>query len=401
MHHQLRRLLVLTFGMMLAALPARAFETRATAAWVYDMTTQTVLMDKNADMPLPPASMSKIMTINMLFEALRDGRVTMDTTFAVSSRATEMTRRGGSTMYLQENDRPTVKDLIYGMIVNSGNDACVVVAEGLSGTEEAFAEQMTERGKALGLTQSIFRNSSGWPDPVQRMSMRDLGIIGKRLIQEFPEYYPIFAETQYNYKDRAPANANNRNPLLKIAAADWKADGLKTGHTAEAGYGLVGSALMGDRRVIFAISGLASDKDRAEESEAIVNWAFRQFTQKTVAKAETRIATAEVWMGAEATVGLVAAQDVSLLVPAQVQDGVTAEVIYTGPLTAPIAKGTQVAELIVHVPDLPDARIPLVAETDVPRGGFGTRLSTAAARLWQVYVAPLAGGSEDAAAPAS
>ncbi len=401
MHHQLRRLLVLTFGMMLAALPARAFETRATAAWVYDMTTQTVLMDKNADMPLPPASMSKIMTINMLFEALRDGRVTMDTTFAVSSRATEMTRRGGSTMYLQENDRPTVKDLIYGMIVNSGNDACVVVAEGLSGTEEAFAEQMTERGKALGLTQSIFRNSSGWPDPVQRMSMRDLGIIGKRLIQEFPEYYPIFAETQYNYKDRAPANANNRNPLLKIAAADWKADGLKTGHTAEAGYGLVGSALMGDRRVIFAISGLASDKDRAEESEAIVNWAFRQFTQKTVAKAETRIATAEVWMGAEAKVGLVAAQDVSLLVPAQVQDGVTAEVIYTGPLTAPIAKGTQVAELIVHVPDLPDARIPLVAETDVPRGGFGTRLSTAAARLWQVYVAPLAGGSEDAAAPAS
>jgi serine-type D-Ala-D-Ala carboxypeptidase (penicillin-binding protein 5/6) len=401
MHHQLRRLLVLTFGMMLAALPARAFETRATAAWVYDMTTQTVLMDKNADMPLPPASMSKIMTINMLFEALRDGRVTMDTTFAVSSRATEMTRRGGSTMYLQENDRPTVKDLIYGMIVNSGNDACVVVAEGLSGTEEAFSEQMTERGKALGLTQSIFRNSSGWPDPVQRMSMRDLGIIGKRLIQEFPEYYPIFAETQYNYKDRAPANANNRNPLLKIAAADWKADGLKTGHTAEAGYGLVGSALMGDRRVIFAISGLASDKDRAEESEAIVNWAFRQFTQKTVAKAETRIATAEVWMGAEATVGLVAAQDVSLLVPAQVQDGVTAEVIYTGPLTAPIAKGTQVAELIVHVPDLPDARIPLVAETDVPRGGFGTRLSTAAARLWQVYVAPLAGGSEDAAAPAS
>ena len=400
MHQRLRRLMVLTLGLTLMALPARAFDTRATAAWVYDMTTQTVLMDKNADMPVPPASMSKLMTINMLFEALRDGRVTMDTTFAVSSRATEMTRRGGSTMYLQENDRPTVEELIHGMIINSGNDACVVVAEGLAGTEEAFAAQMTERGKAIGLTNSTFRNSSGWPDPAQRMSMRDLGILGKRLIEEFPEYYPIFAETQFNYKDRAPANANNRNPLLKIAAADWKADGLKTGHTSEAGYGLVGSALMGDRRVIFAISGLASDKDRAEESEAIVNWAFRQFAQKTVAKAGERVATADVWMGSETAVGLVPAEDVRLLVPAQVQEGMTAEVIYTGPLTAPIAKGAQVAELIVHVPDLPDARVPLVAETDVARGGFGTRLSTAAARLWQDYVAPHTGGS-DSAAPAS
>ncbi|OYU17673.1 MAG: D-alanyl-D-alanine carboxypeptidase [Rhodobacteraceae bacterium PARR1] len=401
MHLRLRRILVLACGLMLAALPVRAFETRATAAWVYDMTTQTVLMDKNADLPVPPASMSKLMTINMLFEALRDGRVTMDTTFAVSSRATEMTRRGGSTMYLQENDRPTVEDLIHGMIINSGNDACVVVAEGLSGTEEAFAALMTERGKAIGLTHSLFRNSSGWPDPVQRMSMRDLGILGKRLIEEFPEYYPIFAETQFNYKDRAPANANNRNPLLKIAAADWKADGLKTGHTSEAGYGLVGSALMGDRRVIFAISGLASDKDRAEESEAIVNWAFRQFAQKTVAKSGERVAVADVWMGAEKSVGLVPAADVRLLVPAQVQEGMTAEVIYTGPLTAPIAKGQQVAELIVHVPDLPDARVPLVAEADVPRGGFGTRLSTAAVRLWDVYVAPLTGGTDAAADPAS
>lgn len=400
MHQRLRRLMVLTLGLTLLALPARAFDTRATAAWVYDMTTQTVLMDKNADMPVPPASMSKLMTINMLFEALRDGRVTMDTTFAVSSRATEMTRRGGSTMYLQENDRPTVEELIHGMIINSGNDACVVVAEGLAGTEEAFAAQMTERGKAIGLTHSEFRNASGWPDPAQRMSMRDLGILGKRLIEEFPEYYPIFAQTQFNYKDRAPANANNRNPLLKIAAADWKADGLKTGHTSEAGYGLVGSALMGDRRVIFAISGLASDKDRAEESEAIVNWAFRQFAQKTVAKSGVRVATADVWMGSETTVGLVPAEDVSLLVPAQVQEGMTAEVIYTGPLTAPIAKGAQVAELIVHVPDLPDARVPLVAETDVARGGFGTRLSTAAMRLWDVYVAPHTGGS-DSAAPAS
>jgi D-alanyl-D-alanine carboxypeptidase (penicillin-binding protein 5/6) len=379
----LRRILTLAALVLLAALPARAFETRATAAWVYDMTTQTVLLDKNADTPLPPASMSKLMTINMLFEAMRDGRVTPETTFAVSSRAKAM---GGSTMFLNETDRPTVSDLIHGMIINSGNDACVVVAEGLAGTEEAFAALMTERAKALGMNNSTFVNASGWPAPGHRMSMRDLGILAKRLISEFPEYYPIFAETEFNYQDRAPANASNRNPLLRIAAADWQADGLKTGHTSEAGYGLVGSAVMGNRRVIFVITGLASDKDRAEESEAIVNWAFRQFAEKTIAKANVRVAEAQVFMGAADSVGLVPAADVRLLMPAQVQEGVTAEVIYTGPIKAPITAGQQLAELIVHVPDLPDARIPLVAEADVAPGGFAKRLTTAAEVLMKRYL---------------
>lgn len=387
----LRRLTALAL-LALAPVAAHAFETRATAAWVYDMSTHTVLLDKNADTPVPPASMSKLMTLNMLFEALRDNRVTMDTTFPVSTRATEMTRLGGSTMYLQENDRPAVKDLIHGIIINSGNDACVVVAEGLAGTEEAFAQLMTERGKAIGLTHSTFKNASGWPDPEQRMSMHDLGILGKRLIEEFPDLYPIFSQTQFNYKDRAPANANNRNPLLKIAAADWQADGLKTGHTTEAGYGLVGSAVMGDRRVIFAMTGLPSDKDRAAEAESIVNWAFRQFTQKTVVKAGTRVTEAQVWLGAADTVGLVPAEDVRLLLPSQVQESVTAEVIYNGPVEAPVAKGTQLGELIIHIPDLPDARIPLVAEGDVAKGGFLKRLSTAANTLRARYI--------DGAAPA-
>lgn len=385
------RLATLAALLLIAALPARAFETRATAAWVYDVTTQTVLLDKNADTPLPPASMSKLMTINMLFEALRDGRVTPDTTFAVSSRARAM---GGSTMFLNETDRPTVMDLIRGMIINSGNDACVVVAEGLAGTEEAFANLMTERGRALGMTNAVFKNSSGWPDPGHRMSMRDLGILAKRLILEFPEYYPIFGETEFNYKDRAPANATNRNPLLRIAAADWQADGLKTGHTSEAGYGLVGSATMGERRVIFVITGLASDKDRAEESEAIVNWAFRQFAEKTLVTAGTRVAEAPVWMGAAETVGLVPSSDIRLLVPALVQDSVTAEVVYTGPINAPITAGQPMGELIVHVPDLPDARIPLVAEADVATGGFVKRLTTAAQVLMQRYLS-------DSAAPAT
>ncbi|MBN8631458.1 MAG: D-alanyl-D-alanine carboxypeptidase [Rhodobacterales bacterium] len=378
----LRALLTL-LALTLAALPARAFETAATAAWVYDMTTGTVLMDKNADQPVPPASMSKLMTINMLFEALKDGRVTMDTTFAVSDRAVQMTRDGGSTMMLQHNDRPTVEELIHGIIINSGNDACVVVAEGLAGTEEAFAEQMTQRGPAIGLTNSTFRNASGWPAEGHRMSMRDLGILGKRLIVDFPEYYPIFAQTEFSYKGRSPDNRFNRNPLLDLGIG---ADGLKTGHTNEAGYGLVGSAKQGDRRIIFAITGLATAQARAEEAERIVGWAFRQFSEKTVAKAGVRVAEAEVHMGSADTVGLVPAEDVRLLVPALVQDNLTAEVVYNGPLLAPVAKGSAVAELIIHAPDLPDRRVPLVAEADVGTAGFLKRVTTAGTVLYQQYL---------------
>lgn len=372
--------LILIFTALLA-LPVQAFDTRATAAWVFDETTQTVLLAKNADQPLPPASMSKLMTLNMLFEAIQDGRVTMDTTFAVSTRARSM---GGSTMFLNEQDRPTVRDLIHGIIINSGNDACVVVAEGLAGTEEAFAAQMTERARALGMTQSTFANSSGWPDPNQRMSMHDLGVIARRLIEEFPEEYALFKETEFNYADRAEANRFNRNPLLKLNIG---ADGLKTGHTSEAGYGLVGSAVQGNRRVIFVITGLESDTARAEEAERIVNWAYRQFVLKTVAKAGQRVAEAPVWMGRDSTVGLVPAKDVVLLVPALVQDGISAEVSFTGPLAAPLIVGQPVAELVIHVPDLPDARIPLVTEAAVNRAGFVGRLTTAAQVLYQRFLA--------------
>lgn len=374
----------LAFAALLSIAPtlAQAFDTMASGAWVYDLTTKTVLLDKNADQPLPPASMSKLMTINMLFEALRDGRVTMDTEFAVSSRAKEMTSRGGSTMFLQETDRPTVEELLHGMIVNSGNDACIVVAEGLAGSEDNFAAQMTERARALGMENSTFANASGWPDPNHRMSMEDLGILTVRLIEEFPEYYPIFAETEYNYKDRAAANRFNRNPLLKLGIG---ADGLKTGHTSEAGYGLVGSAKQGERRVVFAITGLASEKDRAEESERIVAWAFRQFSMKTLVKGGTRVAEAPVWLGEAAKVGLVPAEDVSRLVPALVQEQITAEVAYTSPIKAPIAKGDALGELVVHIPGLPDARVALVAEGDVAAAGFPQRLMTAAQVLMRRF----------------
>ncbi len=358
-------------ALLLAALPARAFDTRAREVWIYDITTGTVLMEKNADTPVPPASMSKLMTLDMLFEALKDGRVKLDDRFAVSTRAREM---GGSTMFLNETDRPTVEELIKGIIVNSGNDACVVVAEGLAGTEEAFAEKMNERAKALGLQNSHFVNATGWPADGHMMSMHDLGRLAIRLITEFPEYYGYFAITEFEWDGRAPDNRFNRNPLLDLGIG---ADGLKTGHTSEAGYGLVGSAVQNGRRIVIAFGGTADAKERAEEAEKLATWAFREFAMKTVAKKGTRIAEADVWMGAEATVGLAAEKDVTLLLPSLAQDTLDAEVVYTGPIIAPIEAGQKIADLVVRIPGTTPATIPLVAEAAVPKGGFLTRIRTA------------------------
>lgn len=376
------RLVGLGLALVLLALPAHAFETRATHAWVYDMTTNTVLLDKAGDEAVPPASMSKLMTIEMLFEALQDGRVQPDTTFGVSDKAVSFTAAGGSTMYLQQGDRPTVDELIKGMVVNSGNDACTVVAEGLEGSEEEFARKMTERAQAMGLSASTFANSSGWPDPRQRMSMRDLGMLAVHLITAYPEYYPVFSQTEYNYKNRAPANANNRNPLLKLGIG---ADGLKTGHTQEAGFGMVGSVKQGERRIVFAISGLTSDTDRAQEAERISNWAFRQFALKTVVKADTQVARAPVFLGAAEDVALAPAQDLRLLLPALAQHSLQAEAVFDGPIKAPVAKGARLGQLVIHVPDLPDATVDLVAAEDVAPGGFLKRLSTALADLRARY----------------
>ncbi len=361
----------LLIAILTLALPARAFETRAEAAWVYDMTTNTVLLEKNAHEKLPPASMSKLMTVNMLFEALRDGRVHLDDRFPVSAYAKSMK---GSTMFLNETDRPTIEELIKGIVVLSGNDACVVVAEGLAGTEEAFAVKMNERARALGMTDSTFVNSSGWPDPNHRMSMHDLGTLAARIIREFPEYYGYFGLTEFPWDNRAPDNRFNRNPLLKLGIG---ADGLKTGHTEEAGFGLVGSAVQNGRRVVVVVSGLPSDRDRSQEAERILNWAFREFVQKTVATKGSRITEADVWMGAETKVGLVLPEDVSMLLPSLAQDKLNAEVKFTGPIEAPIAAGQKLAEMTIEVPGMPDATVPLVADQAVARGGFTTKLRTA------------------------
>lgn len=362
--------------------PARAaYETQATAAWLYDIGTDTVLFEKNADTPLPPASMSKLMTLNMLFEALRDGRVTLDTTFGVSTKARQM---GGSTMFLDETDRPSVEELIKGIIVQSGNDACVVVAEGLAGTEDAFARQMNTRAPEIGLKNSTFANASGWPDPNHRMSVRDLGVLAAHIITEFPEYYGYFALEEYDFDGRSPANRFNRNPVLGLGLG---ADGLKTGHTEEAGYGLAGSALQGDRRIVFVFTGLQSDADRRQEAEAMINWGFRQFLSRKMADAGDPLTEIPVWLGDHQQLYAVAAEDIELLVPAIGQDTLETRIEYRSPIEAPVTRGQPVAELVVKASDMPEKRISLVADRDIVRGGFLPRVRASAYVLFDKAMA--------------
>ncbi len=366
--------LALAAALLLLPAMAAAFETRARAAIVVDVNTGTILLERNADEPLPPASMSKLMTLNMVFEALEDGRISLDTTFPVSTRARQM---GGSRMFVEERHRPTVEDLIRGIAVLSGNDATVVVAEGLAGTEEGFAQQMTERATALGMQNSTLMNASGWPHPQHRMSMRDLAILSERLVTQFPQYYHYLAEPDFTWND---ITQTNRVPLLNAGIG---LDGLKTGFTSEAGYSLAGSARQGNRRIIFVISGLGSERERAEEAERIIAWAFRQFAERRIAEEGTRIAEAEVWLGSQPRVGLVLGTPLVALVPSLTQiDSFEAEVVYDGPIPAPIAAGQPLGELVVRVPGMDEAlRAPLLAEADVAPGGFPVRLQTAAGVL--------------------
>lgn len=364
------------FTCLLLVLPiaANALQLNARAAIVVDFETGTVLLERNADTPIPPASMSKLMTLLVAFEALEEGRLTLSQKLPVSKHAMSY---GGSTMFLDTTDRVVVEDLIRGIIVLSGNDACVVIAEALSpdGTEEGFARFMTERARQIGMKNSTFVNSNGWPAAGHRMSVRDLALLTERLINTFPQYYSLFSEKEFKFDGRAPANSRNRNPLLGLGIG---ADGLKTGHTQEAGYGLVGSAVQGDRRVIFVLSGMTSTAERASESEKVVNWSFRQFVERKVADEGAVLAQADVWMGSAATVGLVAPENIQVLLPIPLPDQLNARVEYSGPVQAPIKKGQTLGTLVLPREGIEDFRTPLVADRDVGVAGFIPRLRTSA-----------------------
>ena len=365
---------ILLLTIFLWAGKALSFETSAKAAYILDQTTGTVLLEKNADQPLPPASMSKLMTLYMAFEYINQGRLDLTEKLPVSDAAVKYR---GSTMFLNTSDRVSVEDLLRGIIVLSGNDACVVLAEALSpdGTEKGFADLMTRRAKKMGMLNSVFANSNGWPHPEHKMSVKDLAILANRIVTDFPEYYSMFAEDTFEFDGRAAANTRNRNPLLGLGIG---ADGLKTGHTIEAGYGLVGSALQGKRRVVFVITGLRSQSVRADEAEAIVNWSFRQFTEKKYGEKNDVIGFAPVWNGASPQVGLALSEDLYILVPVFDADEINFTAEIKTPIKAPLSKGTTIGNLIISRPNLPTFKVSLVAAENIGTGGFKEKVFSAA-----------------------
>jgi serine-type D-Ala-D-Ala carboxypeptidase (penicillin-binding protein 5/6) len=345
--------------------PADAIETMAREALLVDMDTGAVLLEKNADRPMPPASMSKIMTTYIVFSRLREGKLAIEDTLPVSERAW---RRGGcvsdgSTMCLKLGERAKVEDLLQGIIVQSGNDASMVIAEGLAGSEEAFASEMNNKGKEMGLKGSVFRNSTGLPEPDHVMTARDLAILAERTIRDFPDYYRFYGEKEFTYNG---IKQGNRNPLLYKNVG---ADGLKTGHTKEAGYGLTASAKQGERRVVLVVTGLPSMAARAEESTRLIEYAFREFENVPLVKAGEQVETASVWLGEEDTVPLQVAQDVLITMPRRGQSDIKVAVVYDGPVPAPLRKGDVVGKLSITAPGISPIEMPLVAGADIERRG--------------------------------
>ena len=356
-----------------AAYAASATETPATQAYLIDVTTGAVLLDKNGSTPMPPASMSKLMTLHMLFERLQDGRLSLDDKFYVSENAWRKggAKTGGSTMFLEPGMRVRVEDLVRGIIVQSGNDACITVAEGISSSEEAFAEEMTIRARELGLNESTFKNSTGWPDPEQLMSPRDLAKLAKITIEDFPDYYHYYGETKFVYNG---ISQPNRNPLLY---KEMGVDGLKTGHTEESGYGLTASAVRGDRRLILVVSGLASQKVRSSESERLLEWGFREFDNYAMFKGGDVVTDAEVWLGNKPNIPLVIENDLTLTLPKSARREMVVKALYQTPIPAPLAKGDRVATLSITAPGVDPIEIPLVAGDGVEKLGLTGRLMAA------------------------
>jgi len=356
------------FAIPASAPYAQALDTPARNAYVIDLATSTVLLNKAADIPMPPASMSKLMTIFMVFDRLKKGSLNLDDTFLVSEKAW---RKGGSKMFVKVGDRIKVSDLLRGIIIQSGNDACIVVAEGLAGSEDAFAEMMTRRAKEIGLTNSNFANATGWPHPKHYMSARDLAVLSERLVTDFPEHYKIFAEKTFTY---SKIKQSNRNPLLY---RDIGSDGLKTGHTEEAGYGLAASAVRGERRIVMVVNGLTSIRERSRESLRVMEWAFRTFKPYALFKKDDVITKADIWLGDAPSVSLTIPEDLKLTLSRTARDKMKVTVKMNNPVAAPVKKGQRLATLIVSAPNFQTREIPLLAAEDVQQLGFVGRIGAA------------------------
>jgi serine-type D-Ala-D-Ala carboxypeptidase (penicillin-binding protein 5/6) len=337
------------------------FETKAAQAILIDANSGAVFFEKNADDLIPPASMSKLMTLTLVMEALKAGKLTLDQELLISEDAWRRggSASGGSTMYAELNSRVKVVDLMHGAMIQSANDACIAFAEALSGSEPAFAQRMTERGHELGLQKAIFRNSTGLPDPEHLMSVRDLTILARHIITDFPEYYKFYSEPEFTWNN---ITQQNRNPLLKDYPG---ADGVKTGYTREAGYGLVGSAVRDGRRLLMVIAGLKSINERKEEAQKLLDWGFRQFKPVDVYAAGETVSKARVWGGASRWVNLVTKKDVRLALSQQEQNKIEVKLNYTGPLMAPVKAGQQVGTVRFLIDGKAVAEVPVETASSV------------------------------------
>jgi len=329
---------------------AYEFDTPAKHVILMDGSTGDVLIDKDGDGPMPPASMSKLMTVEMVFRALKTGRLKLDDTFHVSKEAWAMKKSGteagqGSLMFVMVDDDIKISDLLRGIIVQSGNDACMVVAEGMAGSEAAFAKQMNARAKELGLTNSSFVSSYGWPDPNEYMSARDLAILARHIINAYPEYYPIFAERDFTW---SKIHQPNRNPLL---GSSIDADGLKTGHTDASGYGMVASAVKDGRRLILVVNGLNSEAERKNESLRLMQLGFREFDTYKLLNANQVVAAASVYGGTKSEVPLVVSEAVTRILSRESRAGMKVTVDFNAPLKAPVHAGQEVGKLTIAIPD--------------------------------------------------
>lgn len=364
------KLAVAIFGSLVAFLAdAVAFETAARNAILMDFDTGQYLYEKNITEAVPPASMSKLMTVYILMSKIKDGSIKLDDTFSVSENAWRKggAATGGSTMFLSIGDNVSVENLIKGIVIQSGNDACIVVAENISGSEEEFAMLMNKTAKKLGLKNSSFANSTGLPHPDQKMSMEDLAVLSREIIKNFPDLYHYFSEKEFMYNN---IKQGNRNPLLYTMKG---ADGLKTGHTEEAGFCLAASAVRGNRRLIGVMSGMTSNKERSEESERLISWGFREFNNYKMFDRGQVLATADVWYGKDKTIDLAVDEDVIKTLHVSKADSVKVTAEYDQPVKAPIIAGTKLGELKISLKDEQPLTLPLVAAKDVQKIGLWGR----------------------------
>ncbi|MEE8172919.1 MAG: D-alanyl-D-alanine carboxypeptidase family protein [Alphaproteobacteria bacterium] len=342
---------------------AAAFETSAKELILVDDTTGAVILDKNSDRPMFPASMSKLMTLYVVFENLTEGSFSLDDQFRVSEKAWRM---GGSKMFVELNSRVSVSDLLRGVIVQSGNDACIVLAEGVAGSEAQFVELMNAGGEKLGLGNSNFMNSTGWPHPEHVTTARDLAILAHAIIRDFPQFYVMFQEKNFTFNG---IKQGNRNPLLYTYSG---ADGLKTGHTQASGYGLTASASRDGRRLIVVANGMANVNERAREIERILDYGFTEYSNYTLFKAGDIVEQVEVWLGDKTNVPLIINHDLTVTLSRNERRDLRVKVVAPGPIPAPVKKGAEVAKLVISASDRKPIELPLVAGTEIGRlSAFG------------------------------